>query len=123
MLALYRSGRPTDALRAYSRLREALDAELGLTPGPAVRELEESIVVQRPELDLACASSRGPTVTVPEAVPIVGRRAEMNAIERTWRARADGGPGLVLVSGPGGSERRRSSSGRPQPWEPTARGS
>jgi DNA-binding SARP family transcriptional activator len=102
MLALYRSGRPADALRAYSRLRAALDEELGLTPGLAVRELEESIVVQRPELDLARGATRAPTVSVPEALPIVGRRTEMTAIARTWRDRAVSGPGLVLVSGPAG---------------------
>ncbi len=102
MLALYRSGRPSDALRAFSRLREALDAELGIAPGASVRALEESIVVQRPELDLTRASSRASTVSVPEALPIVGRRTETAAIERIWRDRADGRAGLVLVSGPAG---------------------
>jgi transcriptional activator len=39
ILALYRSGRQSDALAAYRSARETLD-ELGLEPTPALRELE-----------------------------------------------------------------------------------
>ncbi|HEY3724428.1 MAG TPA: BTAD domain-containing putative transcriptional regulator, partial [Acidimicrobiia bacterium] len=102
MLALYRSGRAFDALRAFSRLREALDEQLAVEPGPAVRRLEESIVVRRPELDLADASKRPTTVSVLDALPIVGRRREIAAIERAWDHLDDARPGLVLVSGPAG---------------------
>jgi DNA-binding SARP family transcriptional activator len=51
MVALYRSGRQTEALRAFGRLDDALDRQLGVPPGPAVRALEHAIVVQAPELD------------------------------------------------------------------------
>ena len=102
MLALYRSGRPSEALRAFSRLREALDRDLGVEPGSAVRELEESIVVQRPELDLPRGARRPMTVSLLEALPIVGRRTEITAIERTWEGARPDVPGLVLVSGPAG---------------------
>jgi DNA-binding SARP family transcriptional activator/tetratricopeptide (TPR) repeat protein len=44
MLALYGSGRQGDALAAYHRLRRALDDELGVPPGPPVRELFERIL-------------------------------------------------------------------------------
>src|SRR6185437_8498794 len=37
MLALYRSGRQTDALDAYRRYRQELSSSLGLEPGPALR--------------------------------------------------------------------------------------
>lgn len=102
MLALYRSGRSSDALRTFSRLRELLDRELGVEPGTSVRELEESIVLQRPELDLPRGSCRPVTAAVPDALPIVGRRAEIAAIERSWNDLTDARPGLVLVSGPVG---------------------
>ncbi len=51
MVALYRLGRQADALRAYQRLRLTLRDELGLEPTPALRQLEEQILQQRPELD------------------------------------------------------------------------
>jgi DNA-binding SARP family transcriptional activator len=43
MLALYRSGRQTEALAAYREACAAL-AELGLLPSPKLRELEEAIL-------------------------------------------------------------------------------
>ena len=51
MLALYRSGRQADALDAYRRARTTLVAELGLEPGPALRDLERRMLEQDPELD------------------------------------------------------------------------
>ena len=50
MLALYATGRQADALRAYSDARRALSEELGLEPGPRLRELQQAILRQDPEL-------------------------------------------------------------------------
>ena len=61
VLALYRSGRQADALAAYRSGRQAL-VELGLEPGPALRELELRILRHDPSLLPA-----GPAV--PEAEP------------------------------------------------------
>jgi YVTN family beta-propeller protein len=52
MLALYRSGRQADALRAYQTARRTLGDELGLEPGPELRELEAAILRQDPRLFL-----------------------------------------------------------------------
>jgi DNA-binding SARP family transcriptional activator len=52
MLALYRSGRQADALLAYRDTRSLLVEELGLEPGPALRELETAILRQDPALDV-----------------------------------------------------------------------
>src|SRR5262249_20825805 len=50
MLALYRSGRQADALRVYQEGRTILVAELGLEPGPELRELQRSMLRQDPVL-------------------------------------------------------------------------
>ena len=50
MLALYRCGRQADALERYREGREILDAELGLEPGPGLRDLEARILRQDPSL-------------------------------------------------------------------------
>jgi DNA-binding SARP family transcriptional activator/streptogramin lyase len=64
MLALYRSGRQTDALDAYRQGRALLRDELGLEPGAEIRELEQAILVQDPSL--------GPP---PRRPPVPGGRA------------------------------------------------
>src|SRR5437762_7512132 len=51
MLALYRSGRQTEALEAYNRGRVQLVEQLGLDPGRALQKLERQILVQDPALD------------------------------------------------------------------------
>ncbi len=51
MLALYRSGRQADALRAHAELRARLAAELGIDPSPDLRRMQERILRQDPALD------------------------------------------------------------------------
>jgi WD40 repeat protein/DNA-binding SARP family transcriptional activator len=46
MLALYRSGRQAEALRAYQKTRAYLVEELGLEPSPELQELERLILNQ-----------------------------------------------------------------------------
>ena len=60
ILALYRSGRQADALEAYRETRRMLNDELGLEPGPALRELEQAILRQDPGLVRPAAASPGP---------------------------------------------------------------
>ena len=50
MLALYRSGRQAEALRAYQKTRTYLADELGLEPSPELRELERRILSHDPSL-------------------------------------------------------------------------
>jgi YVTN family beta-propeller protein len=57
MTALYRGGRQADALQAYQSARRTLTGELGLEPGPALRQLEHAILRQD--------ASLGPPAPVP----------------------------------------------------------
>ena len=59
MLALYRSGRQAEALDAYRRARQTLVSQLGIEPGPELRDLERRILAHDPAL------GRGPRLPVP----------------------------------------------------------
>ena len=50
ILALYRSGRQAEALRAYQKTRTYLAEELGLEPSAQLQELERAILNQDPSL-------------------------------------------------------------------------
>jgi DNA-binding SARP family transcriptional activator len=50
MLALHRSGRQVEALRAFQRVRELLGEEYGVEPSADILELERAIVLDAPEL-------------------------------------------------------------------------
>ena len=69
MLALYRCGRQAEALDTYRDGRTRLVTDLGLEPGPALRELEARILEQSPELDpparRTAAPARTPTARPP----------------------------------------------------------
>ena len=51
MLALYRSGRQTDALEVYRCTRDLLADELGLEPSRALQQLERAMLQHDPALD------------------------------------------------------------------------
>ena len=58
MLALYRSGRQAEALRAYGHTRTALVEDLGIDPSPDLKDLQRRILEQ----DRALLAVAGPTV-------------------------------------------------------------
>ena len=68
ILALYRSGRQAEALRAYTEIRARLAGELGIDPGPALRELQARILAQDPSLGPASAPA-GPAPAQVAAPP------------------------------------------------------
>jgi basic membrane lipoprotein Med (substrate-binding protein (PBP1-ABC) superfamily) len=57
MLALYRAGRYAEALRAYQRFAALLAEEMGLDPSPALRRLQERILLHDPTLAPAAISA------------------------------------------------------------------
>ncbi|MFI7063715.1 BTAD domain-containing putative transcriptional regulator [Kribbella sp. NPDC050124] len=64
-LGLYRAHRQADALAALRRARETLADELGVDPGPALRELEAQVLAQSPEL--VPAKQPGSRTTAPQS--------------------------------------------------------
>ena len=71
MLALYRSGRQTDALEAYREGRTRLADELGLEPGPELQRLERAILSQDPELDRPSPPARLAAIRRGRGAPLV----------------------------------------------------
>jgi predicted ATPase/DNA-binding SARP family transcriptional activator len=119
MLALYRSHRQAEALRAYSTARERLVEDLGVEPGAALRELETRILAQDPSLDAVAPETNGDVLRaereqsipskhvfethVPEPISsLVGRGFELEQIEKLVRSGR-----LTTLSGVGGVGKTR----------------
>ncbi|HEX8518764.1 MAG TPA: BTAD domain-containing putative transcriptional regulator, partial [Pseudonocardia sp.] len=104
MLGLYRAGRQAAALQAFHEARRALDADLGIEPGPELRRLHERILVQDPGLDDrrpgACPRAQ---VRLPRhRSRLVGRERELAAVATELR------PGTVVtIAGPVGCGKTR----------------
>ncbi|CCH77462.1 putative Transcriptional regulator, winged helix family [Nostocoides japonicum T1-X7] len=113
MLARYRAGRTQEALATFGQVRRLLLDELGMEPGPLLRELHQGILSQDPAL--------GPRPEAPRAVdepsrraepvsmhlpvtltPLVGREEEVSRL-----ARVLGRHRLVTVVGAGGCGKTR----------------
>lgn len=103
MTALWRAGRQAEALEVYQDARRLMVDELGLEPGPELRELERTIL--RGDPPRADTERREPPVrTVPAELPgdiatFSGRTAETDELRRLLAA-PGGGP--VAIAGPGG---------------------
>ncbi|MFQ1002657.1 BTAD domain-containing putative transcriptional regulator [Modestobacter sp. SSW1-42] len=112
-LALYRASRQSDALAALRRARRVLSDELGIEPGPALRELEQQVLAQAPALDGA-RTGRGavpdPAPASPSPVPETGmveRDGELVALQGALDAALGGVGSTVLVEGPAGIGKSR----------------
>ena len=60
MLALYRAGRPADALEAFQRIRRRFSGELGMEPGEPLARLQQRILARDPTLLLGRAHPTRP---------------------------------------------------------------
>lgn len=135
ILALYRSGRQGEALRAYARVRAVLGEELGIEPSPALRRLEADVLAQTPGLDwrppdeepdeppptevagrsvppaspaaaAVLPESRRPA-PAPERLPLVGREAELGTVATSLEGARERRGRVVLISGEPGIGKTR----------------
>jgi DNA-binding SARP family transcriptional activator len=116
MHALYRCGRQLDALEAYHTFRRH-GREVGLEPGPTLRQLETDVLNHAPALQWSgdVAPLPAPAVT---ALPrsrratggaFVGRDAALVRLHARWERCRAGVPGCVLVEGEPGVGKTRLS--------------
>ena len=106
MLALYRCGRQAEALDAFQDARERLVGELGVEPGPELRELQEAILRHDPKLTPRPAELPDELAAAARP-PILGRTAELDWLLARWERAASGRGELVLITGPPGIGRTR----------------
>jgi DNA-binding SARP family transcriptional activator len=116
LIRIYRAvGRRADALSTYDRVRRQLADDLGVDPGPELRELYEAILREEPASGRDAApldQDRPPElavsvharVTVPAQTPprvghFTGRRAQLAWLDR---ARGDDDARIAVLTGPGG---------------------
>ncbi|WP_432838233.1 BTAD domain-containing putative transcriptional regulator [Dactylosporangium sp. CA-092794] len=110
MLALYRSGRQTDALAQFDTMRQLLARELGLRPSPVLARLYEAILTGDPSLHVAAlgrlrpASVRATTAErsslIRDVGDFTGREHEVETL-LDMVTRADH-RGIAAISGPAG---------------------
>lgn len=106
MLALYRSGRRSEALQAYQRAREVLADELGLEPSTELRRMHRAVLaadaaLDAPVTEAVTVRAEAPCQLPPDSPRLVGRDSELEQV-----VAALSGPGsspVVIASGAPGS--------------------
>lgn len=113
MLALYRSGRKCEALGVFADARQALATELGIDPGPALRDLQQRVLQGDPGLAAppttgsgSAGEQAGPARPRPAQLPagivdFTGREESARLLRTDLTAGGAAMP-LVLVSGMAG---------------------
>lgn len=130
VLALYRCGRQSEALRAFDRTRAHLGDELGLDPSPDLAALADQVLRHDPALDLDApptAATAAPAAIPAAAVPepggqlglppavterrtrseFVGRGAELDTLDRAWARAIEGDHRLAAITGEPGMGKTR----------------
>ena len=112
-MALHRSGRSGEAIRAYHEYRRHLQNELGLEPNRELVDLERAILDQDPSLEwqppTSLAGSVGslPAALLADEHSLIGRGQEFETLSKALSSTIDGAFNLVALSGEAGIGKSR----------------
>lgn len=111
ILALYRCGRPAEALGHYQQIRSLLAEELGCDPGVPLRRLHQHILNADPALDAPALTREPESIRIPAPLPttapmrrrgedrFIGRTAELTVLDQAIQDTLAGMPGVVEIVG------------------------
>ncbi|MEV8568349.1 BTAD domain-containing putative transcriptional regulator [Streptomyces sp. NPDC051322] len=109
ILAHYRAGRRAEALEVFREGRDLMVQELGIEPGPELRELHELVLHDSPELSGSTAiPTAAPEESAPAELPsapasFTGRGAELASLDRLLDERSGRAPvAVAAISGVAG---------------------
>ena len=119
MRAQYRCGMQAEALRTFQRVRHVLADELGLEPGPELRDLEREILTGAAAFVVEPAEPGRAAAMPARLSSFVGRRDDLLALTGAIDTHR-----LVTLVGPGGTGKtttalevvRRAETGVPHSW-------
>nr|WP_042185339.1 BTAD domain-containing putative transcriptional regulator [Kibdelosporangium sp. MJ126-NF4]CTQ90376.1 putative regulatory protein [Kibdelosporangium sp. MJ126-NF4] len=106
MRALYHTGRQAEALSVYRQGRDQVVAQLGIEPGPDLRELHERILrgtVDTVPVAVRSPASRPPNQLPPDTADFTGRARELDLIMRLGRETGGTTTPVAVVSGIAGT--------------------
>lgn len=108
MAVQYEAGNRAGAIQEYTAFEHRLRREIGVDPMPETRTLYELILrnARLPGGEAPPAAQGGSPSGV-QALPFVGRKAELDRLANRWSRAARGQGGLVLISGEAGIGKSR----------------
>jgi DNA-binding SARP family transcriptional activator len=110
-IARYRIGRQSDALQAVADCKRLLAEEIGVDPGPRLRQLEADLLAQAPHLD---APSPPEELVTPGGTPgerppvrLIGRTDEVEVLRAAVADAVGGRDRVVVLEGEPGAGKTR----------------